>query len=113
MEYYDSVQDEIAGYFTFKIQDVLATKRSLSMLLEHKKSVCNEGINSLIEESSVPCKTAPKKSQRKESVVRNELSKANVENDEEGESDREIEIYRKEMKKKNVGKVCYSVNKNH
>jgi len=34
--YYDSLQDEISSYFTFKIQDVLATKKSLTLLAEEK-----------------------------------------------------------------------------
>jgi len=34
VEYYDSIKDEITSYFIFKIQDILATKRSLKMLIE-------------------------------------------------------------------------------
>jgi len=34
--HYDSLHDEISSYFTFKIQDVLATKKSLTLLAEEK-----------------------------------------------------------------------------
>ena len=34
VEYYDSIKDEISSYFMFKIQDILATKKSLKMLFD-------------------------------------------------------------------------------
>ena len=37
VEYYDSLKDNIASYFLYKIQDTLATKKSLKLLIEQNR----------------------------------------------------------------------------
>jgi len=39
VEYYDTIKDEISSYFIFKIQDALATKKSLTLLVEQNNKM--------------------------------------------------------------------------
>jgi len=41
VEYYDSIQDNIASYFIYKIQDILATKKSLKLLIQENAKALN------------------------------------------------------------------------
>lgn len=54
VEYYDSIKDEISSYFMFKIQDILATKRSLKMLFDQNRTGGRKGTDSVPEKEQAP-----------------------------------------------------------
>jgi len=109
VEYYDSIQDEISSYFTYKIQDILATKRSLKMLIDRKqqeKAVLEENAKSPLANSD-PLKLRHKDFNINPTKLQNPIKESLAEDssDEEGEQNRRHEW----EKKKEANKTSKSL----
>lgn len=95
VEYYDTIKDEITSYFIYKIQDALASKKSLKLLLDQtaKEAVRKSTIASsdAIPEGGLVPKI-------EEVDIKNEVIKENV--SEENSEDDEDDVNVKEFEKK-------------
>lgn len=99
VEYYDSLQDNISSYFTYKIQDVLATKRSLKMLIDKKEQ--DKADQSKEIQSS---KESPESVDKANKLVQNSICETLAEDssDEDGEKSRREEWNKRKEAKKPV-----------
>lgn len=109
VEYYDGIQDEISSYFTYKIQDILATKRSLKMLIDRKQQEKAELENKNQSPLMKPevLKLRPKDLNLNQEKLQNSIKESLAEesSDEEGESNRRQEW----EKKKEANKTSKSL----
>jgi len=84
VEHYDSFKDEITSYFIFKIQDILATKKSLMMLKkETQKSSGGKENKVPSTQGSQGSEKNPKKKQPLFEIQQNPTEEANSESDED------------------------------
>jgi len=105
VEYYDTIKDEIASYFIFKIQDALATKKSLKLLVEEslKTSFKRSTLSSpdpVSSKNDTPLNTTAGKSILDEINVANEVIAENAAEESDGEDDGEDDVAVKEFSKK-------------
>jgi len=110
VEYYDSIQDEISSYFTYKIQDILATKRSLKMLIDRKEQERNSQIDSVDSPAQI-AESSGKKPKLKELNINEIRFQTSIQetlviesSDEEGEEGRGERSRREEWEKKKEAK---------